>query len=616
MIAGLLSGCGSGLSIQVPTTGSGGTGVTTTLIPAFTGSVRAAGKPVAGASVQVFAAGATGPGKGAAALTTTSITTDATGSFSVPSGFVCATSAAQVYVVARGGTVGTASAANPALAEIAVMGPCSGLTSGSTLLLNEATTVATVWALQQFIASDGTLGGSATNAAGLANASLLARALVNGTTGSVPGVGFPATAAVPSAKVNTLANLLSLCTADGTSPGCASLLAGASVTGGPAPADTLAAAFAIAHAPAANMSALYAAASTATTFSPAVTTAPFDWMLSLTYSGGGLLIPEGPTSLAIDAAGNAWAANFGGVVSAFSPLGAPLFASGLTGGGLESSYSLALDPTGNIWVANDSSDGSVNTGHGTVTEIAATGHFLSGTTGFGNGSGSGGFSIPVSLAIDPNGTVWVVNTQNGTVTQLNSSGQTISGSSGYGSSALAFPSPIAIDASHNAWVGNMNGNDVVRISADGKSVVPVTCCDGVQGLAIDASGYIWAANYYGNSISRISASGAVASGSPYTGPTLNTPSAIAIDGTGNVWVNNFRDRRLTELAGSNASSPGSVLSPAAGWASDAGLDQPSALAVDASGNLWVANFIAGTVTELIGVAAPVRTPLLGPVQQP
>ncbi len=576
----------------------------------------AAGKPVSGASVQIYAAGTSGAAKGAAALTGTALLTDAAGAFSVPAGYTCAVSATQLYLIARGGTVGTSTSPNPALAEIAVLGPCGAVTSGSSFTLNEATTVAAIWSLQQFIAPDGTLGASATNATGLANAVLVARALANTSTGRAPGAGFSAAATAPSAKLNTLANLLSLCTADGASSTCAAVLAGASAAGAAAPADTLAAALAIARAPAANVPALYAAAAASTAFSPALASAPLDWMLTLTYAGGGLKTPEGPTALAIDAAGNAWVANYGGVVSAFSPIGVPLFPAGITGGGLNSSYGLAIDPTGNVWVANSASDGSVNNGLGTVTEITAAGQFLSGTSGYGNGSRSGGFSAPVAIAIDPNGTIWVVNTQNGTVTQLNSSGQTVSGAAGYGSSALAFPSTIAIDASHNAWVGNMNAGDIVRISADGRSVLPVTCCDGPQGMAIDPAGYVWAANYYGNSVSRVASGGTAASGSPYTGATLTTPSAIAVDGAGSVWVGNFRGQRLTQLAGSAAAAPGTVLSPAAGWASDARLNQPSALAVDASGNLWISNFAAGSITELVGVAAPVKTPLLGPVQQP
>jgi DNA-binding beta-propeller fold protein YncE len=50
---------------------------------------------------------------------------------------------------------------------------------------------------------------------------------------------------------------------------------------------------------------------------------------------------------------------------------------------------------------------------------------------------------------------------------------------------------------------------------------------------------------------------------------------------------------------------------------DAGLGAPFAVAVDASGNLWVTNSNgANTVTVFIGLATPVKTPLLGPPQLP
>ena len=612
-VTGALTGCGSGVrpdrgggTGNGGGTGTGGGGTTTVAGAAFRGVVLAAGKPVVGATVQLYAAGATGAGTGATALESAALTTDATGSFSVAAGYACATTATQVYAVARGGVVGAATSGNAKLAEMVVLGPCGGIASGAAVVVDEATTVASVWALQQFLAADGTMGASATNGTGLRNAVLMAQALVNGATGTAPGAGFAATAKVPLAKMNTLANALSVCTADGGSGGCAAVLAAAAAAGGSAPADTLAAALAIAKAPAANVAALYTAAATSTVYSPGLTEAPLDWMLTLRYTGGGLEAVDGPTALALDANGNAWVANYGGVVSAFSPVGVPLFANGITGGGLNSSYALAIDGSNNVWVTNGASGSG-----GSVTEISAAGQLLSGTAGY-----AGGFAAPVGIAIDPKGTVWVVNTENATVVQLNSSGQTISGAGGYGSSALAFPGAIAIDGNDDAWVGNMNGEQVVRISADGKTVQPVTCCDGPQGLAIDASGYVWAANYYGRSVSRVAMAGTVASGSPYVGATIGHPSALAIDGAGNVWVNDYRGQLLTELAGSTSAVPGAVVSPSAGWASDAGLNQPYAVAVDASGNVWVSNFAAGTVTELVGVAAPVKTPLLGPVQQP
>ena len=62
--------------------------------------------------------------------------------------------------------------------------------------------------------------------------------------------------------------------------------------------------------------------------------------------------------------------------------------------------------------------------------------------------------------------------------------------------------------------------------------------------------------------------------------------------------------------------PGAFLSPAAGFGPDAKLLEAFALALDAGGNIWVTNFGSNTITEFVGMAAPVRTPLLGPVALP
>jgi hypothetical protein len=75
---------------------------------------------------------------------------------------------------------------------------------------------------------------------------------------------------------------------------------------------------------------------------------------------------------------------------------------------------------------------------------------------------------------------------------------------------------------------------------------------GVSGeydIAIDGAGDVWGPNYYGNSVSEFSNSGVpispsasntggVLSDGGYTGGGLNGPIGVAIDGSGNVWVAN------------------------------------------------------------------------------
>jgi hypothetical protein len=69
------------------------------------------------------------------------------------------------------------------------------------------------------------------------------------------------------------------------------------------------------------------------------------------------------------------------------------------------------------------------------------------------------------------------------------------------------------------------------------------------------------------------------------------------------------------LQGANGASPGQPLSPA-GLGADANLREPYSIALDASGNVWVSNFGSSTITQILGAAMPVKTPLVGPPQVP
>jgi hypothetical protein len=77
----------------------------------------------------------------------------------------------------------------------------------------------------------------------------------------------------------------------------------------------------------------------------------------------------------------------------------------------------------------------------------------------------------------------------------------------------------------------------------------------------------------------------------YTGGGITAPSAVAIDAGGNVWLANSTANTVTEL-----SHTGTVLSGASGYTSS--LSTPSALAVDTSGHVWVANSGNSTLSEL------------------
>jgi hypothetical protein len=79
-----------------------------------------------------------------------------------------------------------------------------------------------------------------------------------------------------------------------------------------------------------------------------------------------------------------------------------------------------------------------------------------------------------------------------------------------------------------------------------------------------------------------------------------------------VWAANYYGNSLAEVAGST----GTLLSPVQGLGLDAPISEPYGLAIDASGNLWLSNAHTNTLTQFVGLAGPVKTPLLGPPVQP
>jgi streptogramin lyase len=569
---------------------------------AFGGRALAGRQPLIGGSVELYAAGTSGDGSGGTALLSGPLTTDANGAFAVPAGYLCPSGASQLYIVARGGKPGSpVAAANSAIALMAVLGACNQIAASSQIVVNEVTTVAAVYALSQFLSSGGNLGASSTNATGIANAVATALALANVTAGSSPGPSFAANGSSPAARIDSVANLLNGCVVSSpAASGCNGLFAATTRAGGSAPSNTLDAALNLTRSPATNVAILYALSTGSSAFTPVLVAQPSDWTLFVNYTGGGM---NGPTGLGIDGAGDVWVASYFSIASKFSPLGVPLLAQGVSGYGLSASYGLAVDANNDAWIPNEPSGTAAGN---SVSVFNSSGQSVAGSGGFT----AGGLDFPIAVAIDTDGSAWVVDYGDSSLTHLSSSGKALSGAAGYTSTMLAFPVAAAIGSSHNVWVANQGGATVTKVAPDGSQFTSYSCCDGPSGLAIDQLGNVWVANYFGNSISEISSSGTVVSNGAYTGGGIDHPQGIAIDGAGEVWIANYRAAPLTELAGAGTAVPGTALSPA-GFGEDAGLLEAYAIAVDASGNVWVSNFGSNTLTQFIGLAAPVRTPLIG-----
>lgn len=615
LCASLISGCGG---IVTPSTSSAPGTV-------FNGMVHGGQQPVTGARVYLYAAGTSGYGSASISLLNPSmmgvstdsngvgyVATDSSGRFKFADDWSCAKSTDNIYILALKGNPGLGNGTdNTALAMMAGLGTCSSFISTYPyIVINEVTTVASVWALRPFMADTTHIGSSVANSAGLSNAFAQVPNMVNILTGQALAKSTAGNGTVPQSKIDTLANILAPCvnSASGTSAACISLFSAAAASGKAQPSDTIAAALSVAQNPDLKVSNLFSLAAPSAPFQPQLGSAPKDWMLFVTLTGGGL---NGPTTPSVDGSGNLWVSNYFGIASEFSPQGAPLSATGYTGGGLNESFGMAIDIHNNVWIANEQSVSGVNRGLGAVTVLNASGQPLSGS----NGYSAGGIYFPVGVTADPNGNVWIVNYGDSRVTLLNNSGSPLSGTNGWGGTSLDFPVALAVDSGHNAWVANQSANTITKISADGTTNTVISCCDGASGIATDQSNNVWVANYFGDSVSEVSSAGVVLLNG-ISGGGIMHPLGIAVDGNGTVWVANYRGNSLSEVSGASSASPGMFLSPASGFGTDASLLEPYGVALDASGNAWVSNFGNNTITQFLGIATPIKTPFAGPPSLP
>jgi sugar lactone lactonase YvrE len=269
--------------------------------------------------------------------------------------------------------------------------------------------------------------------------------------------------------------------------------------------------------------------------------------------------------------------------------------------------------------------------------------------GSGNidGLGSGArFYSPETVALDAAGDVFVADTYNSVVREITPAGAvtTIAGSDnkigyqdGVGTNTLFnYPQGIALDANGNIYVAD-TGNQVVRKitsagvvstlagqpgifgAADGPGATALFAY--LQGLATDAAGNVYVADSGNNTIRMITPAGVVSTlagtaqvtgSSDGVGPAaqFNHPDAVALDAAGNIYVadtDNFTIRVIdsTQTVTTLAGTPG-----VEGWADGTGaaaeFDTPSGLAVDIAGNIFVADTFSGTI-RMITPAAVVTT---------
>jgi sugar lactone lactonase YvrE len=596
MAAAVLAGCGGGLATGVQQT--------TVAAPAakITGQVHGGQPPIAGATIQLYAVGITGMKSAATPLISKTILTDATGGFIITGDWDCTSNTAAyganplLYLVASGGNPGISSVTNnSAINMMAALGPCRGVNGSTFVSLNELTTVAAAYALAPFMSDVTHVGAQGANAIGLVNAFNNANLLVNTATGAAPGV-LPANVTVPVNELNSLADILASCVnTNGAGGACSALFSATTPSGGSAPTDIVGVILNIAANPSLPDTSFFNMMPTSPPFQPVSGVAPKDWTIALRFTGGGL---NAPTALALDAAGDVWVANAGGnSVTELGPNGAALTGStGYTGNGnLLGAQGIAVDRTGNVWVAD--------TLLSSVVELTVNNGVVQSNASFTNG----GIDGPMGIAIDSQNNVWIANFAGGSVTELNSAGAPVGSSPLTAGGTLQTPTGIAIDPVGRVWVSDSLASDVVEFSNSQSLLSGGGFTDGAilapQGVAVDGAGHTWVAYQGTNAASIFSNATNGSLPAPVTGGGLSMPTAVAIDGQGVAWITNRQAAgSLSQLSVGQAAS----LSPANGLGS---LASPAGIAIDASGSIWTANAGDNSVSEFIGIASPVATPL-------
>jgi hypothetical protein len=653
------------------------------------GQVLGGGAPIAKSTVTLWAAGQDAPKQ----LSQT--TTNEDGRFEVPVKGAAADSS--LYLVANGGEPKARGGGNnPAIALLTVVGS----RPPANVVINEMTTVASVWTNAQFLDGWALKG----HALGLRIAAGNVPNFVDLETGGWGGaIQDPLNSGQTPTMANfaTLADVLSGCITRVKSYACDSLFDAAKWPSGNAPADTLGALESIALNPWHQPEKVFGllgqfyeiSPSThmlAVPYMPYLKYAPSAWVLPLKFDGGGY---KAGGKAMFDSEANLWVGdNFSvgwqgqdslweGHATKFAPNGRALSppTTGFTGGGMEGgTFGAAVDSHDNAWLTNYGSK--------SITVFDKNGKPLTPPEGINFG---GRLGLMQGVIVTPSGDVWVLGVEKRQLVYFPQGDLTkgrivCEGDSAEPCKSFLAPFHLAIDKQDRIWVANSAIDHVTRFPAsDPTKAENFKVGFNSSGLAIDSQGNVWVTERFGSGLlgmahlvdflARLKATGVAKAsdyltrvmseqqggrnggsvtvlrpdgtpypGSPFTGGGLPGPWAAAVDGNDNVWISNFAmpSSPIAELCGVRTEHcppgvhTGEQISPPGGYVGG-GLQLQVDVDVDPAGNLWVTNnwqdidSCMGPVDEALstrcggqgvvvfyGIAKPVRTPMIGPVQQP
>lgn len=263
--------------------------------------------------------------------------------------------------------------------------------------------------------------------------------------------------------------------------------------------------------------------------------------------------------------------------------------------GLIEPYSVVIDGTGQIFIA-ERADGRIRmvNNKGIINTLVGTGTL--GFAGDGSTASKAQLNLPTGVALDSSGNVYIADSANnrirkdagGTLTTIGGNGgYSYSGDGGKATAAQLYaPQAVAVDAAGNLYIADTANNVIRKVTTDG--VISTFAGTGTAGNGGD--------------------NGAAASAQ------LNSPEGVAVDSAGNVYIADTANSKIRKV------TPGGTISTyagsgTAGYGGDGGaatsaqLNSPTSVAVDADGNLYIADLLnsavrkvtpGGTITTLAG----------------